>query len=68
VAGGARDVAPVVRALDDAGFVVASLDLQQPTLDDVFVEKTGRHLEGSDDAAPADADPAAEAKPEATAA
>jgi ABC-2 type transport system ATP-binding protein len=68
VAGGARDVAPVVRALDDAGFVVASLDLQQPTLDDVFVEKTGRHLEGSDDAAPADADPAAEANPEATAA
>jgi ABC-2 type transport system ATP-binding protein len=57
VAGGARDVAPVVRALDDAGFVVASLDLQQPTLDDVFVEKTGRHLEGATDAAA----PAAEA-------
>ncbi len=63
IAGGARDVAPVVRALDDAGFVVASLDLVQPTLDDVFVEKTGRHLEGADDgAAPADpADPAAAA-------
>jgi ABC-2 type transport system ATP-binding protein len=30
IAGGARDVAPVVRALDDAGFVVASLDLVQP--------------------------------------
>ncbi|HEV2061400.1 MAG TPA: ATP-binding cassette domain-containing protein, partial [Solirubrobacteraceae bacterium] len=52
--GGARDIAPVVRALDDAGFTVASLELVQPTLDDVFVEKTGRHLEGAQqDAAPA---------------
>ena len=52
--GGARDVAAVVRALDDAGLKVASLDLVQPTLDDVFVEKTGRHLEGAqqDGAAP----------------
>ena len=58
--GGARDVAAVVRALDDAGFNVASLDLMQPTLDDVFVEKTGRHLEGAqqDGAAPAAAEPA----------
>jgi ABC-2 type transport system ATP-binding protein len=54
LSGGARDVAPVVRALDDAGFTVASLELVQPTLDDVFVEKTGSHLEGSqqDAAAP----------------
>jgi ABC-2 type transport system ATP-binding protein len=43
---GASEIAPVVRALDDAGLHVASLDLVQPTLDDVFVEKTGRHLEG----------------------
>ncbi|MDQ3740508.1 MAG: ATP-binding cassette domain-containing protein [Actinomycetota bacterium] len=59
LSGGARDVAPVVRALDDSGFTVASLELVQPTLDDVFVEKTGRHLEGAsvDGAAPA-ADPA----------
>ena len=58
--GGARDVASVVRALDDSGFKVASLDLVQPTLDDVFVEKTGRHLEGAqqDGAAPAPAEPA----------
>ncbi|HEV3000647.1 MAG TPA: ATP-binding cassette domain-containing protein [Solirubrobacteraceae bacterium] len=47
LSGGARDVAPVVRALDDAGMTVASLELVQPTLDDVFVEKTGRHLEGA---------------------
>jgi len=44
---GAAGIAPVVRALDDAGIAVASLDLVPPTLDDVFVEKTGRHLEGA---------------------
>jgi ABC-2 type transport system ATP-binding protein len=52
VAGGASAIAPVVRALDEAGFLVASLELVQPTLDDVFVEKTGRHLEGAEQAAP----------------
>jgi ABC-2 type transport system ATP-binding protein len=46
---GASDVAPIVRALDDAGLCVESLNLVQPTLDDVFVEKTGRHLEGSEE-------------------
>jgi ABC-2 type transport system ATP-binding protein len=46
--GGTSGVAPVVRALDEAGLVVESLDLVQPTLDDVFVAKTGYHLEGSD--------------------
>ncbi len=46
---GAADVAPIVRALDEAGCAVESLDLVQPTLDDVFVEKTGRHLEGADE-------------------
>jgi ABC-2 type transport system ATP-binding protein len=55
LAGGARDVAPVVRALDEAGFVVGSLDLVQPTLDDVFVDKTGQHLEGAQDTGEADA-------------
>jgi ABC-2 type transport system ATP-binding protein len=60
VAGGATEIAPVVRALDDAGFMVASLELVQPTLDDVFVEKTGRHLEGAEQAPPAAADPVAE--------
>jgi ABC-2 type transport system ATP-binding protein len=46
--GGAAGVAPVVRALDEAGITVESLDLVQPTLDDVFVAKTGHHLEGAD--------------------
>jgi ABC-2 type transport system ATP-binding protein len=44
---GASEVAPVVRALDEAGLAVESLDLVQPTLDDVFVAKTGHHLEGA---------------------
>jgi ABC-2 type transport system ATP-binding protein len=49
---GASDVAPIVRALDDAGLCVESLNLVQPTLDDVFVEKTGRHLEGAEEQQP----------------
>ena len=61
IAGGATEIAPVVRALDEAGLLVASLELVQPTLDDVFVEKTGRHLEGADNA-PAPA-PQPEAEP-----
>jgi ABC-2 type transport system ATP-binding protein len=44
---GPEQVPPIVRALDEAGLVVHSLDVIQPTLDDVFVEKTGRHLEGA---------------------
>jgi ABC-2 type transport system ATP-binding protein len=47
---GAAGVAPVVRALDEAGLAVESLDLVEPTLDDVFVAKTGYHLEGAESA------------------
>jgi ABC-2 type transport system ATP-binding protein len=43
--GGAARVAPVVRALDEAGLGVEALDLVEPTLDDVFLAKTGHHLE-----------------------
>ncbi|CAN5181263.1 daunorubicin resistance protein DrrA family ABC transporter ATP-binding protein [soil metagenome] len=43
---GAGDLADVVRALDGAGLKVANLQLNQPSLDDVFLEKTGRSLEG----------------------
>jgi ABC-2 type transport system ATP-binding protein len=46
--GGASAIAPVVRALDEAGLCVEALTLVEPTLDDVFVEKTGRHLEGAE--------------------
>ena len=50
---GASDVASVVRALDDAGILVESLELVEPSLDDVFVAKTGEHLEGDDAQGPA---------------
>ena len=53
---GAADVAKVVRALDDAGILVDSLDLVEPTLDDVFVAKTGDHITTAD-AVPEDAEP-----------
>jgi ABC-2 type transport system ATP-binding protein len=33
--------------LDQAGLHVASLHLHQPSLDDVFLAKTGRKLEGA---------------------
>jgi ABC-2 type transport system ATP-binding protein len=48
---GAADVAPIVRALDEAGLLVESLDLIEPTLDDVFLATTGQTLEGADPAA-----------------
>jgi ABC-2 type transport system ATP-binding protein len=46
---GAAEVAPVVRALDEAGMLVESLELVEPSLDDVFVEKTGYHLEAEEE-------------------
>ncbi|MBA2348928.1 MAG: ATP-binding cassette domain-containing protein [Solirubrobacterales bacterium] len=55
VAKGAEEIAPVVRVLDEAGFTVASLELVEPSLDDVFAEKTGRHLEGAAEPAAAPA-------------
>jgi ABC-2 type transport system ATP-binding protein len=36
-----------VRAVDDAGLTLASLEIQAPSLDDVFLAKTGRSLEGA---------------------
>jgi ABC-2 type transport system ATP-binding protein len=55
---GAAAIAPVVRALDEAGFFVEGIELVRPTLDDVFVQKTGQHLEGAEEAAPAAGAPA----------
>ena len=49
------EVGPIVRALDEAGLAVESLDLVEPTLDDVFVAETGQHLEGDDEAEEPDA-------------
>jgi ABC-2 type transport system ATP-binding protein len=47
-ANGAADIPKVVRALDEAGIAVESLELVRPTLDDVFVAKTGHHLENEE--------------------
>jgi ABC-2 type transport system ATP-binding protein len=56
---GAGDIPRVVRALDEAGIAVESLELVRPTLDDVFVEKTGHHLEGEgEQSEPAGEEPA----------
>jgi ABC-2 type transport system ATP-binding protein len=44
---GAAAIAPVVRALDEAGFTVEGIELVRPTLDDVFAEKTGHRIEGA---------------------
>jgi len=46
LAAGAEGIVQVVRALDDANIATASVDLHQPSLDDVFVIKTGHRLEG----------------------
>jgi ABC-2 type transport system ATP-binding protein len=47
--GNGEDLTDVVRALDAEGIRVASLTVHEPTLDDVFLEKTGRSLEGAGD-------------------
>jgi ABC-2 type transport system ATP-binding protein len=49
--GGAAEMATVLRALDEAGVPVEHLELDAPSLDDVFAEATGRRLEGAEDAA-----------------
>ncbi|MGH2839968.1 MAG: ATP-binding cassette domain-containing protein [Solirubrobacteraceae bacterium] len=51
---GADQLADIVRALDVANVNVAHLALHEPTLDDVFLAKTGRSLEGAAEQPPAD--------------
>jgi ABC-2 type transport system ATP-binding protein len=41
------NLAEIVRALDAEGVRIAHLQVHEPTLDDVFLAKTGRHLEGA---------------------
>ena len=68
--GGTRDVVvrlreglaglpAVVRAVDDAGLTLESLEIQAPSLDDVFLAKTGRSLEGAEEDEQDLAEPAA---------
>jgi len=45
--GGEAELAGVVRALDAEGLAVSNLQLHAPSLDDVFLAKTGRTLEGA---------------------
>ncbi|WP_394619056.1 ATP-binding cassette domain-containing protein [Lentzea sp. JNUCC 0626] len=45
VADGSRALVSLLRVLEDAGFEVASAELHQPTLDDVFRAVTGRSLD-----------------------
>ena len=51
--GGAAQVTEVVRKLDESGVHVQHLEINEPSLDDVFAEATGYRLEGSDNAPPA---------------
>jgi ABC-2 type transport system ATP-binding protein len=48
--GGSESLGDVVRALDGEGLEVAHLQLHAPSLDDVFLAKTGRSLEGAEEA------------------
>jgi ABC-2 type transport system ATP-binding protein len=45
--GGTGGLAAVIRALDDAGIAVGHVEVDSPSLDDVFADATGRRLEGA---------------------
>jgi ABC-2 type transport system ATP-binding protein len=47
--GGESELAEVVRALDAENIAIEHLQLHAPSLDDVFLAKTGRSLEGAED-------------------
>ncbi|HWC49656.1 MAG TPA: ATP-binding cassette domain-containing protein [Solirubrobacterales bacterium] len=49
LAGGESQLAEVVRALDGENIAIEHLQLHAPSLDDVFLAKTGRSLEGAGD-------------------
>ncbi len=49
--GGVAKVAEVVSALEEHGVEVLHLELDAPSLDDVFAEATGRRLEGAEPSA-----------------
>jgi ABC-2 type transport system ATP-binding protein len=47
--GGESQLAEVIRGLDSEGIAIEQLQLHAPSLDDVFLAKTGRSLEGAED-------------------
>jgi ABC-2 type transport system ATP-binding protein len=54
-----EELADVIRALDAEGLRVVNVELHAPTLDDVFLAKTGRSLEGAAERSPSEEGPAA---------
>jgi len=58
--GGEAQLADVVRALDAEGIAIETLQLHAPSLDDVFLAKTGRSLEGAGEEEEEEAEIAAE--------
>ncbi len=48
LARGTDGLAEIVRALDAEGIELEHLELNAPSLDDVFLAKTGRSLEGAE--------------------
>jgi ABC-2 type transport system ATP-binding protein len=61
LSGSEATLAAVVRALDAEDLLVEHLEIHQPSLNDVFLAKTGRSLEGA--GADATEEEAAEAVP-----
>jgi ABC-2 type transport system ATP-binding protein len=57
--GGESELAEVVRALDAEEIAIEHLQLHAPSLDDVFLAKTGRSLEGAEASGGAAEDPEA---------
>jgi ABC-2 type transport system ATP-binding protein len=62
LAGGESELAEVVRALDAEGIAIETLQLHAPSLDDVFLAKTGHSLEGAEEAEEESEDAHAEAE------
>jgi ABC-2 type transport system ATP-binding protein len=46
---GAGSIAEIVRRLDTGGIRVGAIAVSRPSLDDVFLEATGRRLEGAEE-------------------
>jgi len=60
--GGAPEMTAVIRLLDEIGAVVTHIELNAPSLDDVFADATGRRIEGAEaDGVPAGAGEGTEA-------
>ncbi|MEA2353821.1 MAG: type transport system ATP-binding protein, partial [Thermoleophilaceae bacterium] len=47
---GPSSIAETVRRLDAQGIAVGAISVSRPSLDDVFLQATGRRLEGDEEA------------------